>query len=1089
MATDIIGFQIEVGGTDAEVQTLGALKAEIFATERELKKLKEQTRGNIGAQKAAREQFSKLETTLKANRSEYTKGQKAIIQNSNATKNAAGSYNALVVQTKTLETRLKSLPGGLRNNSKEFQILTNRVTKNRAEIRAFDARIGKTRQNVGLFGGSLKGAVGSIGRFAGGLGLAVGGVAAIGGAITGAVRTINTFEKSLANVFTLLSQDDLKQFQDELTRGSREVIAKYGLDIENVNKALFDTISAGIPAGEAVEFLNEAARLSIGGVTDLSTATDGLTSVLNAFRLDTSETTVVADAFFSAQKAGKTTVEELSNEIGKVSPIANAAGVSFQELLAATAALTLGGLSTAEATTAIQGTLNALIKPSKEAEVALRALGVPVGLVEVRAKGFTASLAALNKVVKENPDEIAKAIPNIRGLTGVLALSEEGFDAYSEILQQVNEDIGENSSLSAAFAIQQATVEQQVARLGGAYDGFIISLNEGSGIISSTIGSITELGTSFLETLTAINDIDFDKPAESSLGLLKALEAFNPALKGIVDAAEQSFEAITEKAQEEALKLTALTAEEQDKRLKALEIVLEKERKLIEEQASFGRFTIENEEKIKTELRIKALVELQKASLDIRAQEQAALDTQAEEDANTEIKRQERLTKEQQKAAEKRAKDQVKAREDITNALADLEVKTIEDDQARAVAAEGLRFERAVAAAEKRRSLFAKDAEEQQIINIQIQLLTETHLTIVGDLNQKFREKEAKAQQAALKDRQQFLRDDFDMQADAQDARLQQTINDIALQGVAVNEGRLFELEAEALFLEERLALLTQFGEDTTILQQEQALVQQEIDNAKTQIFIDNAERATANIQRGISAVSQLFVIAQNVQLAKFDERAKAELASFKGTEEEKVALEEKLAEERLAIDKKFRQRQKELQLISAIIDVASAVIKAMASPAIPPFPGAIAAGVLGAINIATIASQPLEKGGVLRGPRHAQGGIPIEAEGDEIVLTKGVYQSPRLRSMASSLNVAGGGIAFENGGVPLAKLQAGAILPSFDTALQRQAIISDANAPDFSEIGEGLAAVLNDQQVILAEGDVTETQNNVKVTEALAEL
>ena len=67
-----------------------------------------------------------------------------------------------------------------------------------------------------------------------------------------------------------------------------------------------------------------------------------------------------------------------------------------------------------------------------------------------------------------------------------------------------------------------------------------------------------------------------------------------------------------------------------------------------------------------------------------------------------------------------------------------------------------------------------------------------------------------------------------------------------------------------------------------------------------------------------------------------------------------------------------------------------------------------------------------LRKGGILRGPSHERGGIPLygrggqiygEAEGDEIVLTKGVYRNPVLRRAASVINVLGGGRKFESGG------------------------------------------------------------------------
>jgi hypothetical protein len=56
--------------------------------------------------------------------------------------------------------------------------------------------------------------------------------------------------------------------------------------------------------------------------------------------------------------------------------------------------------------------------------------------------------------------------------------------------------------------------------------------------------------------------------------------------------------------------------------------------------------------------------------------------------------------------------------------------------------------------------------------------------------------------------------------------------------------------------------------------------------------------------------------------------------------------------------------------------------------------------------------------GGVLNGPAHQQGGIPFtvagrtgfEAEGGEVILTKGVWSNPLLRPVASALNVLGGG-------------------------------------------------------------------------------
>jgi hypothetical protein len=71
--------------------------------------------------------------------------------------------------------------------------------------------------------------------------------------------------------------------------------------------------------------------------------------------------------------------------------------------------------------------------------------------------------------------------------------------------------------------------------------------------------------------------------------------------------------------------------------------------------------------------------------------------------------------------------------------------------------------------------------------------------------------------------------------------------------------------------------------------------------------------------------------------------------------------------------------------------------------------------------------SQKYEVGTVLSGPSHSQGGIPFtvdgkpgfEAEGGEVILTKGVSQDPILLSIASKLNEVGGGKKlFEQGDI-----------------------------------------------------------------------
>jgi len=88
-------------------------------------------------------------------------------------------------------------------------------------------------------------------------------------------------------------------------------------------KGFYQAISAGASSVEqATEAMTAANKLAIGGVTDIETAVDGLTSSMNAYGGEAGSFTDISDSMFTAVKAGKTTIGELANSIGAVAPLA-----------------------------------------------------------------------------------------------------------------------------------------------------------------------------------------------------------------------------------------------------------------------------------------------------------------------------------------------------------------------------------------------------------------------------------------------------------------------------------------------------------------------------------------------------------------------------------------------------------------------------------------------------------------------------------------------------------------------------------------------------------------------------------------------
>jgi TP901 family phage tail tape measure protein len=300
--------------------------------------------------------------------------------------------------------------------------------------------------------------------------------------ISNSVADFAAFETGQKNVQSLL-----ETFDGNLERRTITIMKEYGLTIQDTNKSLFDAVSAGIPAAKATQFMAAAAKLATAGVTDLTTATDGLTSIMNAYSLSVDEAEDVANAFFTAQKFGKTTVQELSHSIGMVAPIAKTAGVSYQELLAVMAQLTKGGISTRMSATSLRAAIAALINPSEQAKAAMESYGIETGVAAIKQNGLFKSLSQIAEVTRTNENALTEFIPSVEALVGVSSLTIEKMAEYSDILKAVSTDTGSASSMTKGF-------ESQMDSLGKTTDKTNARLKEQSVLLGKELKPVANLG-------------------------------------------------------------------------------------------------------------------------------------------------------------------------------------------------------------------------------------------------------------------------------------------------------------------------------------------------------------------------------------------------------------------------------------------------------------------------------------------------------------------------------------------------------------------------------------------------------------------
>ncbi len=309
----------------------------------------------------------------------------------------------------------------------------------------------KVQQKVSQWGSAL-----------GGVGA---GMAAVGGLMTAglglASKAASDFGQQIARVRTVISEADFATA--DIKKTTMGLAASYGIPALKEADGLYETISAGITdADEATRLLEVANEFAVGGTTDLMGAVDVLTSSVNTYA-DTGLTAQKAsDLMFTAIAAGKTTAEELSHSLGEVAPTAHAAGVSFEELQAAIAAMTVQGIKTPQAVTGLNALMSNLIKPSKDAADEAQRLGIEFDATALKTKGLKGVLAQLTTNTKVNNDTFGKLFGSIDGIKAALTLTSGGGAKFNEILGMMKDSSG---ATGKAFEIMADTTHFQGERM------------------------------------------------------------------------------------------------------------------------------------------------------------------------------------------------------------------------------------------------------------------------------------------------------------------------------------------------------------------------------------------------------------------------------------------------------------------------------------------------------------------------------------------------------------------------------------------------------------------------------------------------
>lgn len=296
------------------------------------------------------------------------------------------------------------------------------------------------------------------------------------------VQAANQFNKGMKEVFTLLPGIS-KQSMSAMTNDVKEFSKEMGTLTSETVPALYQALSAGVSQDSVFDFLETANKAAIGGVTNLETAVDGLSSVVNAYGEDTVSASKASDLMFTTVKLGKTTFEELSSSLYNVVPTAVGAGVAFEDVSAALAAMTAQGIPTSVATTQLRQAIVELSKSGTETDKIFR---------QIAGKGFTDFIAEGNNIqqafqlLEQYASDTNVGVNDLFGSVeagnAVLALTGQGTEKFTQSMSEMREAIG---ATDAAFKTMEEDPGRKWDRIVAAAE--VAQINIGNVLIDKLL--------------------------------------------------------------------------------------------------------------------------------------------------------------------------------------------------------------------------------------------------------------------------------------------------------------------------------------------------------------------------------------------------------------------------------------------------------------------------------------------------------------------------------------------------------------------------------------------------------------------------
>jgi TP901 family phage tail tape measure protein len=288
--------------------------------------------------------------------------------------------------------------------------------------------------------------------------IGVGFAAALGASVAAAI----SFDKSMRNVQSITKSSE-KQFQS-LSKSVLKMSKDTAQAPKQLADGLYDIVSSGFKAQDALLVLHASAKAATAGLTDTATSVKAVTAVLNAYHLPASKAAEVSDVLFQTVNKGVLTFEELASQIGDVIPVAAALKVPVTDVGGALATVTLHGVSAAEAATQVKQVLVSMLKPSRDLGAEFKTLGYASAQTALQQKGLVGVVTDLSTAAHGNQATIASWFPNVRALGGFMNIAGKNIGQFTANVNSMKHATDGAGATTLAFNEQAKSISFQWQR-------------------------------------------------------------------------------------------------------------------------------------------------------------------------------------------------------------------------------------------------------------------------------------------------------------------------------------------------------------------------------------------------------------------------------------------------------------------------------------------------------------------------------------------------------------------------------------------------------------------------------------------------